>query len=59
LLALVAGHWLAAFLVGVSPRDPRLLAASAIALLSVVAAAAIAPALRAARVDPITALRAE
>ena len=58
-LALVAGHWLAAFLVGVSPRDPRLLALSALALLAVVAAAAIAPALRAARVDPITALRAE
>jgi putative ABC transport system permease protein len=58
-LALIAGKWLAIFLVGVSPRDPAMLFGSAIGLAAVVCAAAYGPARRAARVDPVTALRAE
>ena len=58
-LALLGGKWLAAFLVGVSPNDARLLAASAVVLAAVVAATAYGPARRAAKVDPMTALRAD
>jgi ABC-type antimicrobial peptide transport system permease subunit len=58
-LALLTGHWLAAFLVGVSVHDPVTLAAATAGMLLVVAAAAAAPARRAARVDPIVALKAE
>jgi putative ABC transport system permease protein len=58
-LALLGGKWLAAFLVGVSPNDARLLAASAALLATVVAATAYGPARRAAKVDPMTALRAD
>jgi len=58
-LALLAGRWLAVFLIGVSPSDPGLLAASALGLAAVVSCAAYGPARRAARVDPVTALRAE
>ena len=58
-LALLAGKWLTVFLVGVSPRDPAMLVASAVGLAAVVCCAAFGPARRAARVDPVTALRAE
>jgi predicted permease len=42
---------------GVSPRDPATLAAVGAGLLAVAAAASVVPALRAARVDPLAALR--
>jgi putative ABC transport system permease protein len=58
-LALLGGKWLAAFLVGVSPNDGRLLAATVGVLVAVVAATAYGPARRAAKVDPMTALRAD
>jgi putative ABC transport system permease protein len=58
-LALLGGRWLAAFLVGVSPNDGRLLAATVAILIGVVAATAYGPARRAAEVDPMAALRAE
>jgi len=58
-LALFAGKWLTVFLVDVSPYDVRLLGGAAVALATVVSAAAYGPARRAARVDPMTALRAE
>jgi ABC-type antimicrobial peptide transport system permease subunit len=58
-LALLAGKWLTVFLVGVSPRDPAMLVGSALGLAAVVCCAAFGPARRAARVDPVTALRAE
>jgi putative ABC transport system permease protein len=58
-LALLAGKWLTIFLVDVSPRDPRMLIGASLALAAVVCAAAYGPARRAARVDPVTALRAE
>jgi predicted permease len=58
-LALVAGKWLTVFLVGVSPRDPGMLVGSALGLAAVVCCAAYGPARRAARVDPVTALRSD
>ena len=58
-LALLGGKWLSAFLVGVSPNDGRLLTATASVLVAVVAATAYGPARRAAKVDPMTALRAD
>jgi putative ABC transport system permease protein len=59
LLALAASRTLAAFLYGVTPRDPVTLAVT-MALLSLVAlAACLPPALRAARLDPAEVMRAE
>jgi ABC-type antimicrobial peptide transport system permease subunit len=58
-LSLLAGRWLTVFLVDVSPFDLRLLLSAAGALFLVVATAAHGPARRAARVDPVGALRAD
>lgn len=58
-LALLTGRWPAAFLIGVSVHDPGTLTAAAGGMLGVVAAAAAIPARRAARVDPMVALKAE
>jgi hypothetical protein len=46
-------------LYGVSPHDPRLLAASVAVLAIVSAIAGLVPALRASRIDPVEAIRAE
>ena len=58
-LALLAGGALATFLFGVPRSDPLSMAAAAALLLLAGAAAAVAPALRAGRVDPVEALRSE
>jgi ABC-type antimicrobial peptide transport system permease subunit len=58
-LALAAGRLVAAMLYGVRPADPLTLALVPGVLLVVAAAAAVVPAWRAGRVDPMTALRAE
>lgn len=58
-IALVCGKWLTAFLVGVNPYDGLLLAAATVMLAGVVLAAAYGPARRAARIDPMEALRAD
>jgi putative ABC transport system permease protein len=58
-LALLAGRLIQGLLVGVSPADPFTLGTVALTLMIVAGAAALLPALRAARVDPIQALRAE
>jgi predicted permease len=64
LLAGLAASWLVAkaiagLLHGVPPTDPGAFAAAVVLLVGVAAAAAYVPARRAARVDPIAALRSE
>ncbi len=58
-LALGLGQALRAVLYGVSPTEPWTFAAMALVLLAVVLLASLVPALRAARVEPMTALRHE
>jgi putative ABC transport system permease protein len=57
--AYALGRLLTSFLYGVSPSDPGIFAAVAILLLAVMLAATYFPARRAARSDPIAALRYE
>jgi hypothetical protein len=57
--ALLASRALASFLYGTSTRDPWVLAGSVGALIVIASAASIVPALRAARIDPMRALRTE
>ena len=59
LLALYAGRLLEGLLVGVEATDVRTLGVVSIALLTVAGIAALVPARRAARIDPVEALRAE
>jgi predicted permease len=58
-LALGAGQLLRSLLLGVSPADPATYLAIAAALAAVTAVASIVPARRAAKVDPIVALKSE
>jgi predicted permease len=58
-IALVATRWVAPLLYDVAPNDPRVFAVVAAGLLVVAVAANTIPAWRAARVSPITALKAE
>jgi ABC-type antimicrobial peptide transport system permease subunit len=58
-VAIVAGNVLLKLLYEVSPRDPATLAGVAVMLGLVALAACILPARRAARVDPLAALRCE
>lgn len=57
--ALLASRMLASFLYGTSVRDPWVMAASVAALTVIASAASLIPAVRAARIEPMTALRAE
>ena len=57
--AVVTARLFAGLLFGVGPADPIALAAALIVLGSVALAATLLPARRAARVDPVVALRAE
>jgi ABC-type antimicrobial peptide transport system permease subunit len=57
--ALAATRLLTGLLYGVPPTDPVTFAATAATLLLVAAVAALLPALRATRTDPVEALRAE
>jgi putative ABC transport system permease protein len=58
-ITLMSGSFLSKFLVGVTPRDPLVLGATA-AIIGVTALlAAAGPGLRASRVDPMVALRSE
>jgi predicted permease len=57
--ALVLGKLVASLLYNTSPRDPVAMVAAAVILLLASVAAAFVPARRAARVDPVIALRAE
>jgi len=58
-IALLASRALASFLYGTSVHDPWVLVGSVAALILIASAASLVPALRAARIDPIRALRAE
>ncbi len=58
-IALLASRALASFLYGTSVRDPWVLVASVAALTFIASAASLIPAIRAARIEPITALRLE
>jgi ABC-type antimicrobial peptide transport system permease subunit len=57
--ALLTSRAMASFLYGISPRDPWVLLGSIAALTLVASAASLVPALRAARVDPMAAIRCE
>jgi putative ABC transport system permease protein len=57
--SLLAARWVRALLFGIEPNDPVTLAEAAFALLAVGLLAAYVPARRAARVDPMVALRYE
>ena len=50
---------LASFLFGIGPRDPGMWAAAVLLVFVVAGASSLAPALRATKVDPMVALRAE
>jgi predicted permease len=58
-LAYAAGQAMRALLVGVTPGDPATFLIAAALCLLMTAAGSLAPSLRAIRVDPITALRAD
>lgn len=58
-LALVAGKLVASLLYGISPRDPVVIAAAALMLAVIGLAASVIPAIRAARVNPVTTLRCD
>ncbi len=57
--ALLASRALASFLYGVSARDPWVFAGSILTLALIASAASLLPALRSARINPITAIRCE
>jgi ABC-type antimicrobial peptide transport system permease subunit len=59
LLSLAAGKAAAALLFGLKPDDPLTLAAAALALAVITVGASMLPATRAARLDPMVALRQE
>jgi predicted permease len=58
-VAWFSGRWVAPLLFGVSPKDPAVLTGVVLTLLAAAVAASWWPALRASRVDPNTALRAD
>jgi putative ABC transport system permease protein len=59
LCSLVAARWIGALLFGIEPNDPATLIEAALLLLAVALLASYIPARRAAKVDPMVALRYE
>jgi putative ABC transport system permease protein len=58
-LAYVAGRWMGSLLVGVTAADPATYGSVAVLAVVMTLAGTLVPALRAVRVDPLTALRTE
>ena len=58
-IAYVSGRWLQSLLVGVSPADGMTFAVAAALAAATAVAGSLRPALRAARVDPVTVIRLE
>lgn len=58
-VAWAAARWMSAALFGVSPADPATMLAAVLLCLVTAIAGCLRPALRAGRIDPITALRAD
>lgn len=58
-MAMISGHFIAAFLFGVHPDNPLLMLSTCAILLLVSAMACLLPARRAAHVNPVQALRSE
>jgi putative ABC transport system permease protein len=58
-LALISARTISAMLYGIGPRDPIVLGGVSTFLLLIALAAALAPAVRAARIDPVNAIRAD
>jgi ABC-type antimicrobial peptide transport system permease subunit len=59
LASVLAGRWIASLLFGLSPMDPLTLAGATVLLLVTTLLAAAVPAWRAARINPVKALRYE
>jgi predicted permease len=59
LVAILTSRALASFLYETSPHDPWVMAAAILSLSLIASAASLLPALRAARIEPITAIRCE
>ena len=57
--AILASRALASFLYETSPHDPWILLSSVVALATIASAASLLPAIHAARIEPITAIRCE
>jgi putative ABC transport system permease protein len=57
--AILASRALASFLYETSPHDPWILVSSVVALAVIACAASLLPAIRAARIEPVTAIRCE
>jgi ABC-type antimicrobial peptide transport system permease subunit len=58
-LAYLSGRWLQSLLVGASPADAVTFAVAAALATAAAIAGSLRPALRAARVDPVTVMRLE
>jgi ABC-type antimicrobial peptide transport system permease subunit len=58
-IALVAGRWIEPLLFAQGPRDPRVFGVAVLTMVAVAAAASFIPALRAARLDPRSALQSD
>jgi ABC-type antimicrobial peptide transport system permease subunit len=57
--AIVAARWVNTLLFGVTAYDPRSMVAAALVFLAIATLAALLPARRASRIDPLGALRAD
>jgi ABC-type antimicrobial peptide transport system permease subunit len=57
--ALATGRFVESLLFGVQPNDPLVLTTAALIVISTAFVACVSPAVRAARTDPLTVLRAD